>query len=87
MRNIERKEGPPETPLERIADAMLDTGEALTQEMGVQMIVLLDSPEVGQIAMRGYPNDLEAVTAMFMHLKAILNANGKDIGLLPLGRG
>lgn len=84
MKDVRRHAGPPESLLEHVADAMLNVGEEVD---GLQMIVLLDTPETGQIAYRGYADDLEAVAAMFMHLKAILNANGKDIGLLPLGRG
>jgi len=84
VKDVRRHAGPPESLLEHVADAMLNVGEEVD---GLQMIVLLDTPETGQIAYRGYADDLEAVAAMLMHLRAMLNANGKDIGLLPLGRG
>jgi hypothetical protein len=37
------------------------------------------------LVLHGYDKDSEAVADLFIHLRAILRANGKDLHVLPVG--
>ncbi len=48
----------------------------------VKAIVMLTDDDMHGIGMTGWEEDLEAVAHMFMHLKAIMEANGTKMSLM-----
>lgn len=50
----------------------------------VRAIVMLDDPNYRGLTLHGWEDDTEAMAAMFMHLRAIFRANGKDLAFVPI---
>lgn len=78
----------PDTKLGRLAEEMVEHFERLDHKP-VRLLVMLDDPEEkrSMIGMSGYDEDTDAMVALFMHLKAIFEANGKQLLLAPLNQG
>lgn len=74
--------------LTRLCEAMTKALEA-HPEFGedVKCIVFLDDKERGGLQLYGYSDDIEALTHLFLHMRAIFRANGKDLLFAPLGEG
>jgi hypothetical protein len=89
----ERSEGTPHNRATRLADAALDTLRAHPEYRGERLIVFLDNEEekVGSIGLSGYDDDIEAIVNLFMHLRAMFEAQGKELQLVgfdkPVGQG
>jgi hypothetical protein len=80
-----------EQPHDRLTElcAVMTTaleGDPLYGE-GVKCIVFLQDGKRGGLQMHGYDDDAEAIADLFMHLKAIFEANGKTLLFAPLGQG
>lgn len=86
---VRRTEGEPHDRLTRLAAAMTDALDHHPEAAGDEKaIVMLDDGRRGGIHMHGYDDDLDAVAALFTHLQAILEANGKTMQIHALpGRG
>lgn len=54
---------------------------------GEKLIVFMDGQERSGLVLHGYEDDTEAMVNLFMHLKAIFKANGKELGFMPLAGG
>jgi hypothetical protein len=54
---------------------------------GDKAIIMLDGEERSGVALGGYDSDIEALVSLFMHLRAIFAANGKDLQLHALREG
>jgi len=81
-----RTEGEPHDRLTRICDAMTDTFVAHAEHHdGDKCVIFLDGEQRGGLVMHGYDNDAEALANVFMHLRAVFRANGKDLLFAPLG--
>jgi hypothetical protein len=80
-----------ETPHDRLTELCAVMTDALDAalEPGEQpkCIVFLQDDERGGLQLHGYDDDLEAMADLFMHLRAVFRANGKDILFAPLGAG
>jgi hypothetical protein len=50
-------------------------------------IVFLQDSERGGMVLHGYDDDTEAITDLFLHLRAIFEANGKQLMFAPLREG
>lgn len=84
----DRSEGSPHDRLTRITDAMTDTLDEHPEATGEERcLVFLSDDEGGGIVMHGYEDDAEAITDILIHLKAIFEANGKEIAFVPVGAG
>jgi hypothetical protein len=47
---------------------------------------MLNDGERGGVVMHGYDDDTAAMVGLIVHLKAIFEANGKTLMVMPLGR-
>lgn len=47
-------------------------------------IIFLDDGKRGGIVLHGYDDDTDAMVDLFMHLRAIFRANGKELGFVPM---
>jgi len=76
--------------LTRLCDAMTDALEAHPEcDDTVRCVVMLQAGERGGIVTYGYDdtgNDLDAMVDLIIHIKAIFEANGKTLMVMPLGR-
>jgi hypothetical protein len=87
MSDETRTEGVPHDRLTRLCDAMARALEADAEyQEGDRCIIFIDSEteQRGGLVMHGYDDDTEALSAIFMHLRAIFRANGKELLLAPL---
>jgi hypothetical protein len=72
--------------LTRMCAAMTDVFEAHVEHReGDKCIVFLDDGDRGGLVLHGYDSDVDALADLFMHLKAIFKANGKELLIAPLG--
>jgi hypothetical protein len=75
-----RSEGEPHDRLTRLAAAMTAALEADPgYRDGDKAIVMLDDGTRGGICLHGYDDDVQAMTDLICHLKAIFEANGKRL--------
>lgn len=83
MKDVTRSEGQPHDDLTRLAGRMIED-----VPNDVQAIVMLTKGERNGLVLSGYETDTEAITAMFVHLSAIFEANGKRLLIAPfVGEG
>ena len=87
MNKHTRSEGTPHDRLTRMGDSALEHLRKHPEYQDERLIVLLNTDERGGIAIGGYEDDSEAFADMFMHLKAIMEANGKSLSIIPMERG
>jgi hypothetical protein len=88
MTNPRRTEGQPHDRLTRLCDAMTGTLEQQAEYTAdVKAVIMLDDGQRGGIVLHGYDDDTQAMVDLLMHLKAIFEANGKTLMIMPLGRG
>jgi hypothetical protein len=76
----------PQDRLTRLCDAMTKTLEAHPERGDEQVIVFLtsDADQKRGLVLYGFEDDSEAIAELFIHLKAIFEANGKTLVLAPL---
>ena len=85
-----RREQKPHERLTRVCDAMLEGGKAHPEyEEGMRLITLVNFDNHGGIGIDGYDDDddWDAVIDIFLHLKAIVQASGQDLLIVPLKGG
>lgn len=82
-----RTEGEPHDRLTRLCAAMTDALDAHPERGDERCIVFLQDAERGGLQLHGYEDDTEAMADLFMHLRAIFRASGKDLMFVPLGQG
>lgn len=88
MSNVRRSEGEPHNRLTRIADRVGDLVAADPEFVdGDRCIVFVDDDENGGLGLFGYENDVDAIAAMLTHLKALFEANGKTLAIVPFEGG
>ena len=90
MADEKRSEDVPHNRITRLANVALDAVQRDEGYDGEKVIVFLDGQDMGGIGMSGYDDDTEAMVNLFMHLRAIFAANGKELSLFPIkqaGRG
>jgi hypothetical protein len=76
--------------LTRLCDAMTDALEAHPEhDDTVRCVIMLSDEQHGGLVTHGYDdtgNDTDAMVDLIMHLKAVFEANGKTLMVMPLGR-
>ena len=72
--------------LSRLAAAMTDLLEADPEYQGETAVVMLSSAADGQCMthLAGYEDETEAVVDMFIHLRAIVRATGRDLQFIGI---
>jgi hypothetical protein len=76
----------PQDRLTRMANAVLSAAEAHPEwRAGDKVIAFLNDRERGGIAIGGYDDDLDALVDLFLHLRAMFAAHGKELSLVGLG--
>ena len=77
----------PRDRLTRVSDALLDAfrNHAETTDGDRAIVFLFSKDKRGGIGMTGYESDNDALVDLFVHLRAIMRANGKDLHLVPVG--
>lgn len=79
-----RTEGEPHDRLTRLCAAMTDTLEAHPERGDEKCIVFLQDSERGGFQLHGYEDDTEAIADLFLHLKALFEANGRTLMFAPM---
>lgn len=86
MSDAKRTEGEPHDRLTRLCDVMTRALEADPEYRdGDKVIVFLDDGDRGGIQLFGYESDVDAMADLLTHLKAIFEANGKTLMIMPIG--
>lgn len=81
-----RTEGNPHDRMTRMSDRMLKTLETDPEYAdSVKAIVMLHDEERGGIGLHGYERDTEAMADLLVHLRAVMEANGKTLIVAPIG--
>jgi hypothetical protein len=74
----------PHDKLTRLCAQMTAVLDHSPQAKGVKCIVFLDDGERGGLQLHGYEDDMEAMVDLFIHMKAIFEANGKQLAFAPM---
>ena len=83
----ERRTLEPHDRLTRLCDAMTEALEAHPERGEEKVIVFLQDGERGGLVLNGYEKDTDAMVDLLVHLRAIFRANGKDLHIVPIGKG
>jgi len=76
----------PHTRLTRICDTMTESFDAHPEHQeGDKCMVFLDDGKTGGIVLHGYEDQIEAMTDLLMHLKAMFKSAGKEFDIMFLG--
>jgi hypothetical protein len=65
---------------------MTDALDAHPERGDEKCIVFLQDGERGGLQLHGYEEDADAIGDLFVHLRALFEANGMDLQLHALGR-
>jgi hypothetical protein len=82
-----RQSEEPHDRLTILANEMIERLRELTPDERVRCVVLLDDGEMGGIGVSGYDTSGDAIADIFVHLKAMFEANGQQLMVVPLGKG
>lgn len=75
----------PHDRLTRLCAAMTSAMDAHPETSDdVKCIVFLQDAKRGGLQLHGYEDDTEAMVDLFMHMRAIFEANGKTLSLMPI---
>jgi hypothetical protein len=88
MTELPRRSDRPHDRLTQLCAEMTDLLDAKGAAVAdVKAVIMLDDGERGGIVLHGYDDDTDAMVDLFVHLKAIFEANGKQLLIAPLGVG
>jgi hypothetical protein len=75
-------------PFDRLTELCAEMTAAIDrpENSDVKVIVFLNDEEHAGIQTHGYDDTMDAVTDLFIHMKAMFNASGKDLVFIPVGR-
>lgn len=83
IRGVKTSYGEPHSSLTKIADeALAELGKRLGPD--VKCIAFINDGDRGGIGMHGYDDTLDALTDLFIHMRAMFNAMGKDMQFVPV---
>jgi hypothetical protein len=85
--DVTRTEGEPHDRLTRLCAAMTDALDAHPERGDEKCIVFLQSEadKRGGLQLHGYEDDTDAMVDLFMHLRAMFKAQGKELMIAGLG--
>jgi hypothetical protein len=83
--NAPREYSEPTDRLTRLCAAMTDALDA-HPEMGptVKAAVFLQDGKKGGLQLHGYDDSTEAMVDLFLHMRAMMRANGKDLQFITI---
>jgi hypothetical protein len=85
LKDVKRSTGDPHDRLTRICATLTETLDEHPEALGTEKcIIFLNDEEKGGLVMHGYGDDLDAIADLMIHLKAIFEANGKQLGIMPI---
>ncbi len=84
---IRREEGQPFDRLGRLCAAMAAALDAHPERGDEKCIVFLQNGDRSGYQLHGYEDDAEAVVDLLTHLRAMFNAQGKELVLVPIKAG
>lgn len=88
MSDERRTEGEPHDRLTRIADRVSGYVEHDPEiRDGDRCIIFVNDRHRGGIGLFGYDSDMHAFADLFVHMRAIMRANGKEMVIAPLRQG
>lgn len=78
----------PHDRLTLIAETISKAADELPEMEGIRYILMLDDGKRGGIKLHGYgPDDMvEAMVDLFVHMRAVFNAGGKELSIAALQR-
>jgi hypothetical protein len=80
-----RRTEEPTDRLTRLCKAMTEAFDAHPEHReGDKAIVFLDDGDHGGIQIHGYDDDTDAIVDLFVHLRALFRAQGKDLSFMPI---
>jgi len=83
-----RTEHTPHSRLTRICEAMTNTMDQHPETQPAdKAIIFLDDGHMGGIVLHGYTDDTDALADLLTHLKALFEANGKTLAIVPIHEG
>lgn len=85
-KDVEVSEGEPHNRQTRLADAALDALKEHPDYEEERLIVFLDGEKTGAIGIAGYEDELEPLVNLFMHLRAMFAAQGKELALFGMDK-
>ena len=87
-RDVKRTEGEPHDRLTRICDQLLDTFDAADEKQdGDKLIVFIsDGTKSGIGIHHDWEDPSAAVTALFIHLQAMMKSIGKEMIIVPINQ-
>ena len=74
----------PHDRLTWLCDAMIKTLEAHPEHGEEKCIIFLQDGKRSGLVLHGYDDDVEAMTDLLLHVRAIFRANGKDLHFVPI---
>lgn len=84
----EKRSPEPFDRLTRLCAAMVEAMEANPEWRGDEKcVVFMHDEEMSGVVLHGYDNDIEAMADVFVHMKRVFQANGKDLLFAPLRGG
>jgi hypothetical protein len=75
----------PTDRLTRLCAAMTDALESHPERGDEKCIVFLQDGSIGGLQLHGYEDAHEAIIDLFLHLKALFQSQGKDLGFMAFG--
>lgn len=86
MADETRSEDVPHNRLTRLCDAMTQTLEEHPEFQGERCAIFIDSDveQKGGLVLAGYQEDVDAVIAIFAHMKALFRTNGMTLEVFPM---
>lgn len=87
MAELPHRSYEPHDRLTRLCAAMTDALDSHPERGEEKAIVFLQDGERGGLQLHGYDDDTDAMVDLFVHLKALFEANGKTLMFAPLGVG
>jgi hypothetical protein len=82
-----RREGDPFDRLTRLCEAMTDALDAHPERGDEKCMVFLQDGRKGGLQTYGYDEDSEAIADLLFHLKAMFEASGQTLAIVPVGQG
>lgn len=88
MSDEHRSVDEPHDRLTRLCDAMIDALRAQPEVSDAdRCVIFLTDGDRGGAVLNGYDDDFVAMIDVFMHMRSVFRANGKDLQLHTLGQG
>jgi hypothetical protein len=86
MSDVKRTEEPHD-PLTEVGAKLLEAFEAMPEAKGLRVVLFIENDQRCATVLDGWNTDLDAMAAVFAHMAAVFEANGKKLIIAPLRQG